>query len=61
MALFMVTAINPPLGHFNDWLYQCLESMRGGSSIVLGAVLGGMMAVDFGEMCIRDRPSASPR
>ena len=48
MALFMVTAINPPLGHFNDWLYQCLESMQGGSSIVLGAVLGGMMAVDFG-------------
>lgn len=48
MALFMVVLINPPLGHFNNWLYQCLESMQGGSSMVLGAVLGGMMAVDFG-------------
>lgn len=48
MSLFMVVLINPPLGHFNNWLYQCLESMRGGSGMVLGAVLGGMMAVDFG-------------
>ena len=48
MSLFMVVAINPPLGQFNNWLYQCLESMRGGSSMVLGAVLGAMMAVDFG-------------
>lgn len=48
ISLFMVVVINPPLGHFNNWLYQCLESMRGGSSMVLGAVLGGMMAVDFG-------------
>lgn len=48
ISLFMVVLINPPLGHFNDWLYQCLESMRGGSRMVLGAVLGGMMAVDFG-------------
>lgn len=48
ISLFMVVLINPPLGRFNDWLYQCLESMRGGSRLVLGAVLGGMMAVDFG-------------
>lgn len=48
MALFMVVLINPPLGHFNNWLYQCLESMQGGSGMVLGAVLGSMMAVDFG-------------
>lgn len=48
ISLFMVVLINPPLGRFNDWLYQCLESMRGGSRMVLGAVLGGMMAVDFG-------------
>lgn len=48
MALFVVVVVNPPLGHFNNWLYQCLESMQGGSGMVLGAVLGGMMAVDFG-------------
>lgn len=48
ISLFMVVVVNPPLGHFNTWLYQCLETMRGGSSIVLGAVLGAMMAVDFG-------------
>ena len=48
MSLFVVVVINPPLGHFNNWLYQCLETMQGGSSMLLGAVLGAMMAVDFG-------------
>ena len=48
MAFLMIVFINPPLGHFNAWLYDGLESMRGGSRIALGAVLGGMMATDFG-------------
>lgn len=48
MAVLVIVAINPPLGHFNDWLYSVLESMRGGSRIALGAVLGAMMACDFG-------------
>lgn len=48
MAVLVVVVINPPLGHFNDWLYSVLESMRGGSRIALGAVLGAMMACDFG-------------
>ena len=48
VGLLMVVVVNPPLGQFNDWLYRCLESMQGGSRIALGAVLGAMMAVDFG-------------
>ncbi len=48
VALLMVAAVNPPLGHFYNWLYAVLESMQGGSRIALGAVLGGMMATDFG-------------
>lgn len=48
VGAFMVLLINPPLGRFNDWLYECLNSMRGGSSALMGAVLGAMMAVDFG-------------
>lgn len=48
MAGLMTLVVNPPMGHFNAWLYNLLGTLRGGSRIVLGAVLGGMMAVDFG-------------
>ena len=48
VGLMMAFLINPPLGRFNDWLYHCLGTMRNGSRIVLGAVLGSLMAVDFG-------------
>lgn len=48
MAVLVIVFLNPPLGHFNDWLYSVLESMQGGSRIALGAVLGAMMACDFG-------------
>ena len=48
MGAFMVLVINPPLGRFNQWLYNALDSMRGGSSVAMGALLGAMMAVDFG-------------
>ena len=48
VGLLMVVVVNPPLGQFNNWLYRGLESMQGGSRIALGAVLGAMMAVDFG-------------
>lgn len=48
IGLLMVFFVNPPLGSFNEWLYRCLDQMQGGSRIVLSAVLGAMMAVDFG-------------
>ena len=44
----MVFIINPPVGAFNQWLYDGLASMGEGSKLLLGAVLGGMMAIDFG-------------
>lgn len=44
----MVIFVNPPLGRFNAWTYQVLGSMKGGSLVLLGAVLGALMAVDFG-------------
>ena len=48
VGLLMAVFINPPLGRFNDWLYSCLDGMRGGSRAALGALLGALMAVDFG-------------
>lgn len=48
VGLLMVVVVNPPLGRFNSWLYHFLESMQQGSRVALGAVLGAMMAVDFG-------------
>ena len=48
IGAIMVFIINPPVGAFNQWLYDGLESMGEGSKVLLGAVLGGMMAIDFG-------------
>ncbi len=48
IGAIMVFIVNPPVGEFNQWLYDGLASMGEGSKILLGAVLGGMMAIDFG-------------
>lgn len=48
IGAIMVFVVNPPVGLFNQWLYDGLASMGEGSKILLGAVLGGMMAIDFG-------------
>ena len=48
IGAIMVFIINPPVGAFNQWLYDGLASMGEGSKVLLGAVLGGMMAIDFG-------------
>lgn len=48
IGAIMVFVVNPPVGAFNQWLYNGLASMGEGSKILLGAVLGGMMAIDFG-------------
>ena len=47
-GFMMVFLVNAPLGRFNTWIYQLLASMQGGSRVVLAAVLGALMAVDFG-------------
>lgn len=48
IGAIMVFIVNPPVGAFNNWLNAGLSSMGEGSKILLGAVLGGMMAIDFG-------------
>lgn len=44
----IILAVNPFVGAVNDGLNQMLASMSGTSKVLLGAVLGGMMAVDMG-------------
>lgn len=47
MGIIMI-AINPIVGAINTGLNNFLSSMSGTSSILLGAILGGMMSVDMG-------------
>lgn len=48
VGALMVFVVNPPLGRFNVWLYELLDGMQSGSRVVLAAVLGVLMAADFG-------------
>lgn len=48
VGALMVLIVNPPLGHFNLWLFNLLDSMQGGSRLALGALLGALMATDYG-------------
>lgn len=48
MGAIMIFLVNPPMGAFNEWLNSTLAGMGEGSKILLGIVLGGMMAIDFG-------------
>lgn len=47
-GLAMIFVINPPVAWLNGALSAGLQSMGGSSKILLGAVLGGMMAIDMG-------------
>lgn len=44
----MVLLVNPPLGQFNVWLCSWLDGMQGESRLALGALLGLLMATDYG-------------
>ncbi|MGM9517074.1 MAG: fructose-specific PTS transporter subunit EIIC [Acidaminococcus sp.] len=48
MGALMVLVINPVMGAVNQWVNGGLTSMSGGSKVLLGLVLGGMMSIDFG-------------
>lgn len=48
MGAIMIFAVNPPVGAFNTWLNDMLAGMGESSKILLGAILGGMMSIDFG-------------
>lgn len=44
----IVFIINPPVAAINLWMTDSLNAMGSGSKIMLGLLLGGMMAVDMG-------------
>lgn len=48
VGLVMIFALNPVVGTINTNITLFLENMSSGSKIVLGLLLGGMMAVDMG-------------
>lgn len=48
MAFLMVFIVNPPVSAINLGLTNLLNSMNGSSKILLGMLLGGMMAADMG-------------
>ena len=48
MGAFMIFIVNPPVGAFNTWLNNVLSGMGESSKMLLGAVLAGMMSIDFG-------------
>ncbi|WP_261132310.1 PTS fructose transporter subunit IIABC [Bacillus sp. Marseille-Q3570] len=37
-----------PLGGFNEWLKDALSSLGTGNAVLLGIIIGGMMAIDMG-------------
>lgn len=48
VGLLMTFIIEPPVGWLNLQMNNWLNSMNGTSSVILGAILGGMMAIDMG-------------
>ena len=48
MALLMTFIIHPPVAATNTAFTNALNSMGGSSKVILGMLLGGMMAVDMG-------------
>ncbi len=48
MAFLMVFIVNPPVSAINNGLTNVLNSMNGSSKVLLGMLLGGMMAADMG-------------
>ncbi|MCR5795693.1 MAG: fructose-specific PTS transporter subunit EIIC [Solobacterium sp.] len=48
IGLIMIFAIEPIVGALNTWLNNALGSLSGANVVLLGAILGGMMAIDMG-------------
>ena len=46
----IMCAVNPFMGMINTGLSDFLNSMGSSSKIILGCILGGMMAIDMGEI-----------
>lgn len=45
---FLMLFVNIPMANINSALYDFLDSLSGSSAIILGLILGGMMAIDMG-------------
>lgn len=48
IGALIIFVINPPVAALNTWMTLMLNGMGASSKIVLGIVLGGMMAIDMG-------------
>ena len=48
IGLVMMFIVEPPIGALNTGLNNALSGMSGSSKILLGLILGGMMAIDMG-------------
>lgn len=47
-GMIMLLVVNQPIAAFMTWLMDVLNSMSGANAILLGIIVGGMMAVDMG-------------
>lgn len=48
IGVFMTYIIEPPVGALNTWMNTSLETLSESSKIIVGIIVGGMMAVDMG-------------
>lgn len=48
IGAIIIFIINPPVGAINTMLFDTLNAMGSGSKVLLGVILGGMMAIDMG-------------
>ncbi len=48
MGLLMQFIITPPVAGINEWMMDTLKNMDTSSRIMVGLIMGGMMAVDMG-------------
>lgn len=48
ISVIITFVVNPPVAWFNLWLSDLLNNMGNSSKVLLGTVLGLMMAIDFG-------------
>lgn len=47
-GMIMLLVVNRPIAAFMTWLMDALNSMSGANAVLLGVIVGGMMAVDMG-------------
>ena len=48
MGALMLFVINPPVSGINAWMVETLSGMDSSSRILIGILVGGMMAIDMG-------------